>query len=117
MLIMKVQKKHKNITGLKFRPTVTQKKKMRKVVRKRGKVPLYPYFHPKVQNCENVSWLSGFLLSSFSSIGKTWFNRSEISTHSHTEKEIEGGREEEREDFPIPIFPPPSFGIIRLLNS
>ena len=46
MLIMKVQKKHKNITGLKFRPTVTQKKKMRKVVRKRGKVPLYPYFHP-----------------------------------------------------------------------
>ena len=46
MLIMKVQKKHKNITGLKFQPTVTQKKKMRKVVRKRGKVPLYPYFHP-----------------------------------------------------------------------
>ena len=46
MLIMKVQKKHKNITGLKLRPTVTQKKKMRKVVRKKGKVPLYLYFHP-----------------------------------------------------------------------
>ena len=46
MLIMKVQKKHKNITGLKLRPTVTQKKKLRKVVRKKGKVPMYPYFHP-----------------------------------------------------------------------
>ena len=46
MLIMKVQKKHKNITGLELRLTVTQKKKLRKVVRKRGKVPLYSYFHP-----------------------------------------------------------------------
>ena len=46
MLIMNMQKKHKNITGLKLRPTITQKKKMRKVVRKRGKVLLYPYFHP-----------------------------------------------------------------------
>ena len=45
MLIMKVQKKYKNITGLKLRPTVTQKRKLREVVRKRGKVPLYPYFH------------------------------------------------------------------------
>ena len=33
-------------TGLKFRPTVTEKRKLRKVVRKRGKVPLYPYFYP-----------------------------------------------------------------------
>ena len=39
-------KKHKNITGLKFRSTVTEKRKLRKVMRKRGKVPLYPYFHP-----------------------------------------------------------------------
>ena len=46
MLIMKEQKKHKNITGLKLRLTVTQKKKLRKVVRKKGKVPMYPYFHP-----------------------------------------------------------------------
>ena len=46
MLIMKVQKKHRNITGLKLRPTVTQKQKLRKVVRKRGKVPLYPNFQP-----------------------------------------------------------------------
>ena len=45
MLIMKVQKKHKNIS-LKLRPTVTQKRKLREVVRKRRKVPLYPYFHP-----------------------------------------------------------------------
>ena len=46
MLIIKVQKKHKNITGLKLRPAITQKRKLREVVRKRGKVPLYLYFHP-----------------------------------------------------------------------
>ena len=46
MLITKVQKKHKNITGLKLRPTVTEKRKLREVVRKRGKVLLYSYFHP-----------------------------------------------------------------------
>ena len=46
MLTTKMQKKHRNITDLKLQPTVTQKKKLRKVVRKRGKVPLYPYFHP-----------------------------------------------------------------------
>ena len=33
-------------TGLKLRPTVTEKRKLREVVRKRRKVPLYPYFHP-----------------------------------------------------------------------
>ena len=37
--------------------------------------------------------------------------------HSHPEEEIERGREEEREGFPIPIFPPPSFGIVRLLTG
>ena len=31
--------------GLKFQPTVIEKRKLREVVRKRGKVPLYPYFH------------------------------------------------------------------------
>ena len=31
--------------GLKFRPTITEKRKLREVVRKRGKVPLYLYFH------------------------------------------------------------------------
>ena len=46
MLITKVLKKYKNIIGLKLRPTVTEKRKMKEVVRKRGKVPLYPYFHP-----------------------------------------------------------------------
>ena len=46
MLIKKVLKKYKNIIGLKLRPTVTEKRKMKEVVRKRGKVPLYPYFHP-----------------------------------------------------------------------
>ena len=46
MLITKAQKKHKNITSLKLRFIVTKKRKLREVVRKRGKVPLYPYFHP-----------------------------------------------------------------------
>ena len=70
MLITKVQKKHKNITSLKFRPTVTEKRKFREFVRKRGKVSLYPYFHHKVQNCENVSWLSGFFTLKFQLYGK-----------------------------------------------
>ena len=30
---------------LKLQPTVTRRRKLREVVRKRGKVPLYPYFH------------------------------------------------------------------------
>ena len=46
---------------------------------------------------------------------KTWFNRFETLTHSHREEEIERGHEEERKDFPIPIFPPLRFGIVRLL--
>ena len=33
-------------TSLKFWPTIIEKRKLREVVRKRGKVPLYPYFHP-----------------------------------------------------------------------
>ena len=36
-------------------------------------------------------------------------NKSETSTHSHLKKEIEGGRKEEREGSPVPIFPPPKF--------
>ena len=46
MLTTKVQKKHKNITSLKLRPIVTRRRKLREVVRKRIKIPLYPYFHP-----------------------------------------------------------------------
>ena len=49
MLITKVQKKHKNITGLKFQPTVSEKRKLREIIRERGKGPLYPYFHPYVR--------------------------------------------------------------------
>ena len=44
-------------------------------------------------------------------------NKSETSTHSHLKKEIEGGRKEEREGSPVPIFPPPRFEIVRLLTS
>ena len=40
MLITKVQKKYRNITGLKLRPTITKKRELREVVRKRGKVPM-----------------------------------------------------------------------------
>ena len=57
------------------------------------------------------------MLSSFSSIGKTWFNRSETLTHSHPEEEIERGCEEEREGSPIPIFPPLRFEIVRIFPS
>ena len=32
-------------------------------MRKRGKVSLHSYFHPKLWNCENVSWLNGLLAS------------------------------------------------------
>jgi len=42
-----VQKKYKNVTDLKLRPTITEKRKLREVVRERGKLPLYPYFHPQ----------------------------------------------------------------------
>ena len=63
ILITKVQKKHKNITSLKFRPTVTWRRKLREVVRKRGKVPLYPYSPPppspntsKLQELTLVEW-------------------------------------------------------------
>ena len=41
----KMQKKY--TTGLKLQPIVSEKRKLREVVRKRGKVPLYPFFHPQ----------------------------------------------------------------------
>ena len=50
-------------------------------------------------------------------MGKTWFNKFETSTHSHLEEEIERGREEEREGSSVPIFPPPSSEIVRLLTG
>ena len=37
-----------------------------------GRFPCTHISTPKVQNCENVSWLNGLLLSSFSSMGKMW---------------------------------------------
>ena len=49
---------------------------------------------------------------------KAWkHNKSETSTDSHLEKEIERGCEEEREGSPIPIFSPLRFGIVRLLTG
>ena len=44
-------------------------------------------------------------------------NRSKISTHSHPEEGIERCCKEEREGSPTPIFPPPSFEIVRLLTG
>ena len=78
-------------------------------------VPIFPPLRFEI--VRYVSWLNGFLFSSFSSMGKTWFNRFETSTHSHPEEKIERGHEEERESSPIPIFPPPSFKIVRLLTG
>ena len=46
-----------------------------------------------------------------------WLNGSETLTHSNPKEEIEGGREEEREGSSVLIFPPPSFGIVRLLTD
>ena len=63
----------------------------------------------------NVSWLSGFLLSNFSFMGKTCFNKFETLTHSHPEKEIERDYEEEREGFPVPTIPLLRFIIVRML--
>ena len=52
------------------------------------------------------------------SVEKAWkHNKSEISTHSHPEEEIERGCEEEREGSAIPIFSPLRFGIVRLLTG
>ena len=36
---------HKNKKGPKLRPTISEKMKLRKVARKREKVPMYSYFH------------------------------------------------------------------------
>ena len=41
----------------------------------------------------------------------------ETSTHSQPKEEIKRGREEERESSPIPIFPTPNFGIVKLHPS
>ena len=41
----------------------------------------------------------------------------EISIHSQREKKIERGLEEKRESSPIPVLPPPGFGIVRILAS
>ena len=42
--------------GSKLRPTVSEKRKLREVMRKRGKVPLYPYLHSQVLELRE-SWL------------------------------------------------------------
>ena len=42
-------------------------------------------------------------------------HRFEISIHSQQEEEIKRGCEEERKGYPIPIFPPLNFGIVRML--
>ena len=44
-------------------------------------------------------------------------HRSEISTHRQQEEEIERGCEKEREGSPVPIFPLPSFRIVRMQAS
>ena len=118
ILITKVHKKHKNITSLKFQPTITEKRELREVVRKRRKVPLYPYFHPlRFRILRMFLGLVGFCSRVLALWGKTWFNRSETLSHSHQEEEIERGCEEERKGSPVPIFPPPNFGIVRLLTD
>ena len=51
-----MQKKYR---GPKLRPTVSENRKLREIVRKKGKVPLYSYFHPQTQElweCWLVEW-------------------------------------------------------------
>ena len=46
MPITKMMKMFRNTTRLELRPIVSEKRKLREVVRKRKEVSLYPYFHP-----------------------------------------------------------------------
>ena len=50
----------------KFQPVVTQMRKSKEVLSKRGRVPLYQYFHPQAFKSSHTlgSWL-GFLCQSF----------------------------------------------------
>ena len=78
-------------------------------------VPIFPPL--KFRIVRTFPGSVGCLLSSFSFMGKMWFNRSKISTQSHREEEIERGCEEEKEGSPIPIFSPLRFEIMRLLTG
>ena len=49
-------------TGLKLRPTITEGRKLREVVRKREKVPLYPYFHPQASKLWDY-WLTEWVFA------------------------------------------------------
>ena len=42
------------------------------------------------------------------------YTKSETLTHSQLEEEIERDGEEEREGYPVPIFPPPNFRIMKM---
>ena len=56
---LKYKKMQKKYISPKLWLTVNQKKKLRKIVRKREKVLLYPYFHPQVfelWECILVEW-------------------------------------------------------------
>ena len=44
-------------------------------------------------------------------------NKSETSTHSLREEKIERGCEKEMGGFPVPLFPPPSLRIVKMLAS
>ena len=68
-----MQKKY--TIGPQLRPIISEKRKLREVVMKRGKVLLYPYFHPPTPQALELwgCWLNELLLWSFSFVGKTWF--------------------------------------------
>ena len=57
----KSAEKYIKTTGLKVWSTFSKKSKLREVVRKKEGF-LVPIFHPKLKNCENVSWLNEILL-------------------------------------------------------
>ena len=110
-----MQKKHRNITGQKFWPTVSKKRKLREVVRKRGKVPLYPYFHPygsKLWECFLPQWVFALKFKLYGeNVVQQVRNFDSRSTRKGNWERL-WGREER---FPVPIFPPTSFEIVKLL--
>ena len=50
-------------------------------------------------------------------VQKLYIHKSEISTHSHQEREIKGGPEQERESSPISVFSPLGLQTVHTMGS
>ena len=98
--------------------TISQKRKLREVMEKRGKVPLYPYFHPQVSKlweCILVEWV--FALNFNNKSVEKYLKTIGLklrSTFSEKSKLREVVRKRGKV-FLCPCFAPPSFRIVRML--